>query len=48
MILKVVALVEAELRGGQCLVIMQPKLLSSNMRGLNEVDQRLRVRNLLR
>jgi hypothetical protein len=48
MIIKVEVLAETELRGGVFRFFMKPQLLSWNVRGLNEGDKCLRVRNLLR
>jgi hypothetical protein len=48
MMRSVVVLAVVESRGGLQVVFMKPKLLSCNVRGLNEGDKRLRVRNLLR
>jgi hypothetical protein len=45
-ILAVLAMVE--LRGGLRVLVMKPKLMSWNVRGLNKGDEHLRVRNLLR
>jgi hypothetical protein len=39
---------EVALRVGVHLAFMKPKLLSWNVRGLNEMDKRLEIRGLLR
>jgi hypothetical protein len=48
MTLKVVVQVMVEVRVGVFQLLMKPKLLSWNVRGLNDRNKWLRVRNLLR
>jgi hypothetical protein len=48
MILNVVALANAKLRGGFFRFFTKPKLLCGNIRELNEGDKRLRIINLLK
>jgi N-acyl-L-homoserine lactone synthetase len=44
----VVVPAKIELRGGVFRFLMKPKLLTWNVRGVNDREKRLRVRNLLR
>jgi hypothetical protein len=48
MISREATLAETEVRVGVLLFFMKPKILSLNLRGLNEGDKRLRVKSLLR
>jgi hypothetical protein len=41
-------LIEGEVRVGACYVLMKLKILSWNVRGINELDKRLRIKGLIR
>jgi endonuclease/exonuclease/phosphatase family metal-dependent hydrolase len=41
-------LIEGEERARACLVLIKLKILSWNVRGINELDKRLRIKGLIR
>jgi len=41
-------LIEGEEKVGACFVLMKLKILSWNVRGINELDKRLRIKGLIR